>query len=102
MRSENEKYQELLEQSDEEMLMDDIDDWEDDQGEPVPCRCNYDDDARKGFVSVQLDTDGNYEERPCPDCNKNDHQNKKCCEKCNGTGMYYDDPEKAKIRTGHY
>ena len=72
------------------------------EDESQPCRCNYDDNARKGFISVQIDTDGNYEERPCPECNKNDHQNKKCCEKCNGTGMYYDDPENAKIRTGRY
>ena len=64
--------------------------------------CGYDDNARKGFISVQIDTDGNYEERPCPECNKNDHQNKKRCDKCDGTGMYYDDPEKAKIRTGCY
>jgi len=72
------------------------------EDESQPCRCNYDDNARKGFISVQIDTDGNYEERPCPECNKNDHQNKKRCDKCDGTGMYYDDPEKAKIRTGCY
>ena len=72
---------------------------EDDQGCPT---CGYDDNARDGFVSYQVDDEGGYEERPCPDCNKNDHQNKKCCEKCDGTGMYYDDPEKAVIRTGRY
>jgi len=72
------------------------------EDESQPCRCENDDYARKGFVSVQVDDMGGYEERPCPDCNKNDHQNKKCCEKCDGTGMYYDDPEKAKIRTGTY
>ena len=84
----------------------DIDDMlvEDDipEDESQPCRCEFDDHARKGFVSYQVDEDGGYEERPCPECNKNDWQNKKHCEKCCGTGMYYDDPEKAKIRTGTY
>ena len=72
------------------------------EDESTPCRCSYDDHARPGFISVQVDDMGGYEERPCPECNQNDHQNKKCCEKCNGTGMYYDDPKKAKIHTGTY
>ena len=84
----------------------DIDDMlvEDDipEDESQPCRCEFDDNARKGFVSYQVDDEGGYEERPCPECNKNDWQNKKHCEKCSGTGMYYDDPEKAKVRTGRY
>tara|TARA_Y100001949_G_C15787888_1_gene243625 strand:+ start:400 stop:618 length:219 start_codon:yes stop_codon:yes gene_type:complete len=64
--------------------------------------CGYDDNARKGFISVQVNEDGEYEERPCPDCNKNDWQNKTHCDKCDGIGMYYDDPEKAKIRRGYF
>lgn len=72
------------------------------EDEPLPCSCESDDYARKGFISWQVDEGGGYEERPCPDCNKNDWRNKKHCDKCEGTGMYYDDPEKAKIRTGTY
>ena len=93
----------VIKMSEEQYNIDDMlieDDIPED--ESVPCRCENDDYARKGFVSVQVDDMGGYEERPCPDCNKNDHQNKKHCDKCEGTGMYYDDPLSAKIRTGTY
>ena len=79
-----------------------IDDEEIPDDESLPCSCEDDGHARNGFISYQVDDAGGYEERPCPVCNKNDWQNKKRCEKCHGEGMYYDDPEKAKIHTGSY
>ena len=97
------KRQVMIKMSEEQYDIDDMlveDDIPEDESQP--CRCEFDDNARKGFVSYQVDDEGGYEERPCPECNKNDWQNKKHCEKCSGTGMYYDDPEKAKVRTGRY